>query len=49
MQIPLPPVDENKKVIIEDVDMDRRYADASVFSIMKSCKVWLSTAGNGVC
>ena len=39
MQIPLPPVDEKKKVI-EDVDKDRRYAiDASIVRIMKSRKV----------
>ncbi|KAG0479846.1 hypothetical protein HPP92_010704 [Vanilla planifolia] len=38
-QIPLPPVDEKKKVI-EDVDKDRRYAiDASIVRIMKSRKV----------
>ncbi|KAA3480932.1 Cullin-1-like protein [Gossypium australe] len=37
--IPLPPVDEKKKVI-EDVDKDRRYAiDASIVRIMKSRKV----------
>lgn len=39
MQIPLPPVDEKKKVV-EDVDKDRRYAiDASIVRIMKSRKV----------
>ncbi|KAH9323511.1 hypothetical protein KI387_018150, partial [Taxus chinensis] len=39
IKIPLPPVDEKKKVI-EDVDKDRRYAiDASVVRIMKSRKV----------
>ncbi|RDX68201.1 Cullin-1 [Mucuna pruriens] len=39
IQIPLPPVDEKKKVI-EDVDKDRRYAiDASIVRIMKSRKV----------
>lgn len=39
MKIPLPPVDEKKKVI-EDVDKDRRYAiDASIVRIMKSRKV----------
>eukprot|EP00253_Pinus_taeda_P004246 PITA_04246 len=39
IQIPLPPVDEKKKVI-EDVDRDRRYAiDASIVRIMKSRKV----------
>lgn len=39
MQVPLPPVDEKKKVI-EDVDKDRRYAiDASIVRIMKSRKV----------
>lgn len=39
VQIPLPPVDEKKKVI-EDVDKDRRYAiDASIVRIMKSRKV----------
>lgn len=38
-QIPLPPVDERKKVV-EDVDKDRRYAiDASIVRIMKSRKV----------
>jgi hypothetical protein len=38
-QIPLPPMDEKKKVI-EDVDKDRRYAiDASIVRIMKSRKV----------
>ncbi|KAI8002445.1 Cullin-1 [Camellia lanceoleosa] len=37
--IPLPPVDERKKVV-EDVDKDRRYAiDASIVRIMKSRKV----------
>ncbi|MCI05619.1 cullin-1, partial [Trifolium medium] len=37
--IPLPPVDEKKKVI-EDVDKDRKYAnDASIMCIMKSRKV----------
>ncbi|KAK2631466.1 hypothetical protein EUGRSUZ_L02866 [Eucalyptus grandis] len=39
IMIPLPPVDEKKKVI-EDVDKDRRYAiDASIVRIMKSRKV----------
>ena len=39
VQIPLPPVDEKKKVV-EDVDKDRRYAiDASIVRIMKSGKV----------
>lgn len=39
LQIPLPPVDEKKKVI-EDVDKDRRYAiDASIVRIMKIRKV----------
>lgn len=39
MQIPLPPVDEKKKVI-EDVVLDRRYnIDASMVRIMKSRKV----------
>ncbi|KAL9245428.1 hypothetical protein vseg_019086 [Gypsophila vaccaria] len=39
IRIPLPPVDERKKVV-EDVDKDRRYAiDASVVRIMKSRKV----------
>lgn len=39
IKIPLPPVDEKKKVI-EDVDKDRRYAiDASIVRIMKSRKV----------
>ncbi|KAF2575300.1 hypothetical protein F2Q70_00000126, partial [Brassica cretica] len=38
-QIPLPPVDERKKVV-EDVDKDRRYAiDAAIVRIMKSRKV----------
>ena len=38
-QIPLPPVDEKKKVI-EDVDKDRRYAiDAAIVRTMKSRKV----------
>jgi len=38
-QIPLPPMDERKKVV-EDVDKDRRYAiDASIVRIMKSRKV----------
>ena len=37
-QIPLPPVDEKKKVV-DDVDKDRRYAiDASIVRIMKSRK-----------
>lgn len=39
VQVPLPPVDERKKVV-EDVDKDRRYAiDASIVRIMKSRKV----------
>ena len=39
VKIPLPPMDEKKKVI-EDVDKDRRYAiDASIVRIMKSRKV----------
>lgn len=39
IQIPLPPMDERKKVV-EDVDKDRRYAiDASIVRIMKSRKV----------
>ncbi|XP_057468036.1 cullin-1-like isoform X2 [Actinidia eriantha] len=39
IKIPLPPVDEKKKVI-EDVDKDRRYAiDASIVRIMKSRRV----------
>lgn len=39
LQIPLPPVDEKKKVV-DDVDKDRRYAiDASIVRIMKSRKV----------
>ncbi|XP_019450940.1 PREDICTED: cullin-1-like isoform X2 [Lupinus angustifolius] len=39
IKIPLPPVDEKKKVI-EDVDKDRRYAiDASIVRIMKSRKL----------
>ncbi|KAF6139115.1 hypothetical protein GIB67_009958 [Kingdonia uniflora] len=39
IKIPLPPIDEKKKVI-EDVDKDRRYAiDASIVRIMKSRKV----------
>ncbi|XP_044486586.1 cullin-1-like isoform X8 [Mangifera indica] len=39
IKIPLPPVDEKKKVT-EDVDKDRRYAiDASIVRIMKSRKV----------
>lgn len=39
IQIPLPPMDERKK-IVEDVDKDRRYAiDASIVRIMKSRKV----------
>lgn len=38
-QIPLPPVDERKKVV-EDVDKDRRYATvASILRRMKSRKV----------
>ncbi|CAA7061301.1 unnamed protein product [Microthlaspi erraticum] len=38
-QVPLPPMDERKKVV-EDVDKDRRYAiDAAVVRIMKSRKV----------
>ncbi|KAL0419996.1 UNVERIFIED_CONTAM: Cullin-1 [Sesamum radiatum] len=38
-QIPLPPVDDRKKVV-EDVDKDRRYAiDAAIVRIMKSRKV----------
>uniref|UniRef100_A0A5B6Z327 Cullin-1 n=1 Tax=Davidia involucrata TaxID=16924 RepID=A0A5B6Z327_DAVIN len=39
IRIPLPPVDERRKVV-EDVDKDRRYAiDASIVRIMKSRKV----------
>ncbi|KAF4349279.1 hypothetical protein F8388_007093 [Cannabis sativa] len=39
IKIPLPPMDERKKVI-EDVDKDRRYAiDAAIVRIMKSRKV----------
>ncbi|KFK42680.1 hypothetical protein AALP_AA1G025800 [Arabis alpina] len=39
IKIPLPPMDERKKVV-EDVDRDRRYAiDASLVRIMKSRKV----------
>ncbi|XP_074279653.1 cullin-1-like [Silene latifolia] len=39
IRIPLPPVDERKK-IVEDVDKDRRFAiDASIVRIMKSRKV----------
>jgi cullin 1 len=39
IRIPLPPVDERKKVV-EDVDKDRRYSiDASIVRIMKSRKV----------
>ncbi|GJN31888.1 hypothetical protein PR202_gb20343 [Eleusine coracana subsp. coracana] len=39
IKIPLPPVDEKRKVV-EDVDKDRRYAiDASIVRIMKSRKV----------
>ncbi|KAG5567694.1 hypothetical protein RHGRI_003033 [Rhododendron griersonianum] len=39
IRIPLPPVDERKRVV-EDVDKDRRYAiDASIVRIMKSRKV----------
>uniref|UniRef100_A0A7R9VZX3 Cullin family profile domain-containing protein n=1 Tax=Chlamydomonas euryale TaxID=1486919 RepID=A0A7R9VZX3_9CHLO len=39
LKIPLPPVDEKKKVI-EDVDKDRRYAiDAAIVRTMKSRKV----------
>jgi cullin 1 len=38
MQIPLPPVDEKKKVI-EDVKKDRRYTiNVSIVHIMKSRK-----------
>ena len=38
MQIPLPPVDEKKKVT-EDVEKDRRYAiDAAIVRTMKSRK-----------
>ncbi|CAH2071938.1 unnamed protein product [Thlaspi arvense] len=38
IKIPLPPVDERKKVV-EDVDKDRRYAiDAAIVRIMKSRK-----------
>ncbi|XBJ15476.1 hypothetical protein VPH35_007366 [Triticum aestivum] len=43
IKIPLPPVDEKKKVV-EDVDKDRRYAiDASIVRIMKSRKVMAHT------
>jgi len=39
IKVPLPPVDEKKKVI-EDVDKDRRYAiDAAIVRTMKSRKV----------
>ncbi|KAF5182309.1 Cullin-1 [Thalictrum thalictroides] len=39
IRVPLPPIDEKKKVI-EDVDKDRRYAiDASLVRIMKGRKV----------
>ncbi|KAF8111551.1 hypothetical protein N665_0074s0080 [Sinapis alba] len=39
IRVPLPPVDDRKKVV-EDVDKDRRYAiDASLVRIMKSRKV----------
>ncbi|PNH12956.1 Cullin-1 [Tetrabaena socialis] len=39
IKIPLPPLDEKKKVM-EDVDKDRRYAiDAAIVRIMKSRKV----------
>ncbi|XP_028804235.1 cullin-1 isoform X2 [Neltuma alba] len=39
IKIPLPPVDERKKVV-EDVDKDRRYAiDAAIVRIMKSRKI----------
>ncbi|KAI3838692.1 hypothetical protein MKX03_013382, partial [Papaver bracteatum] len=39
IKVPLPPVDEKKKVI-EDVDKDRRYSiDASIVMIMKSRKI----------
>ncbi|KAK4418166.1 Cullin-1 [Sesamum alatum] len=39
IRIPLPPVDDRKKVV-EDVDKDRRYAiDAAIVRIMKSRKV----------
>ncbi|PSS14662.1 Cullin-1 like [Actinidia chinensis var. chinensis] len=39
VRIPLPPVDERKRVV-EDVDKDRRYAiDASIVRVMKSRKV----------
>lgn len=44
--MPLPPVDEKKKVI-EDVDKDRRYAiDAAIVRTMKSRKM---LAHNQVC
>ena len=39
LQVPLPPIDERKKVI-EDLDKDRRYAvDAAIVRTMKSRKV----------
>ncbi|KAK4730705.1 hypothetical protein R3W88_023693 [Solanum pinnatisectum] len=39
IRVPLPPVDERKKVV-EDVGKDRRYAiDACIVRIMKSRKV----------
>ncbi|GMI76049.1 cullin 1, AUXIN RESISTANT 6, INCURVATA 13 [Hibiscus trionum] len=39
IKVPLPPVDDRKKVV-EDVDKDRRYAiDATVVRVMKSRKV----------
>ena len=38
-QVPLPPIDERKKVI-EDLDKDRRYAvDAAIVRTMKSRKI----------
>eukprot|EP00983_Pelagomonas_calceolata_P116283 1160284-Pelagomonas_calceolata.AAC.11 len=39
IKIPLPPVDEKKKVV-EDVDKDRKHAiDAAIVRVMKSRKV----------
>lgn len=40
MQIPHPPVDDEEKKLIKDVEKDRRYAiDASIVRIMKRRKV----------
>ncbi|KAI8020638.1 Cullin-1 [Camellia lanceoleosa] len=49
IRIPLPPVDERKKVV-EDVDNDRRYAiDASIVHNEESQSFGSSTISDGMC